>query len=180
MGTASALHLGSARRLAALAAIGVCALVATTGPASAGGTASPAHKQAGKTDDAALLLGDRVLRLQERRRHRCPAPAAEARGRRAARDHRERLQRDAQEPLQEDHGDEPHGLRFTSAKPEPSCDGQSAVGGNQLLLFRTPAGSGTVVVGGSGRYLGATGKATATQIGKSNNSDVVVTVQLAK
>ena len=69
---------------------------------------------------------------------------------------------------------------FTSAKPEPSCDGQSAVGGNQLLLFHTPAGSGTVVVGGSGRYLGATGKATATQIGNTNNSDVVVTVQLAK
>ena len=86
MGTASALHLGSARRLAALAAIGVCALVATTGPASAGGTASPAHKQAGKTVTLRFYSVIASLRLQERRmapsprtRRRSPRPAGSSR-----------------------------------------------------------------------------------------------------
>ena len=153
MGTASALHLGSARRLAALAAIGVCALVATTGPASAGGTASPAHKQAGKTDDDALLLGDRVLRLQERGRHRCPAPAAEARGGRAARDHRERLHRDAQEPLQEDRGDEPHGLRLqpppSPSRPATARARSAAISCCSSAPRRAAARSSSAAVGGT-------------------------------
>lgn len=180
MGTASALHLGSARRLAALVAIGVCALVATTGPASAGGTASPAHKQAGKTETLHFysVIASLVYRNADGTVAPHPPQKPEAGG-------QLEIIENAYTGTHKSHSKKVVATShtvcvFTSAKPEPSCDGQSAVGGNQLLLFHTPAGSGTVVVGGSGRYLGATGKATATQIGKSNNSDVVVTVQLAK
>jgi hypothetical protein len=180
MGTASALHLGSARRLAALAAIAVCALVATTGPASAGGTASPAHEQAGKTETLRFysVIASFVYRNADGTVAPHPPQKPEAGG-------QLEIIENAYSGTHKSHSKKimatTHTLCvFASAKPEPSCDGQSAVGGNQLLLFHTPAGSGTVVVGGSGRYLGATGKATATQIGKSNNSDVVVTVQLAK
>ena len=180
MGTASALHLGSARRLAALAAIGVCALVATTGPASAGGTASPAHKQAGKTVTMRFysVIASFVYRNADGTVAPHPPQKPEAGG-------QLEIIENAYTGTHKSHSKKIMATThtvcvFSSAKPEPSCDGQSAVGGNQLLLFRTPAGSGTVVVGGSGRYLGATGKATATQIGTTNNSDVVVTVQLAK
>jgi hypothetical protein len=67
---------------------------------------------------------------------------------------------------------------FESVKGAPTCDGQSAVGGNQLLLFHTPAGSAPAVSGGTGRYAGATGTVAMTEIGDTNNSDVVVTVHL--
>ena len=69
---------------------------------------------------------------------------------------------------------------FKTAKGEPTCDGQGAIGGNQMLLFRTPSGGDTVVVGGTGRFLGATGKVTSTQVGDTNNSDLVIVVQLSK
>jgi hypothetical protein len=65
----------------------------------------------------------------------------------------------------------------------PTCDGQAAIGGNQLLLFHTPGGGQggpTVVSGGTGRYAGATGTVDMTEITGTNDSDIVVTVQLAK
>jgi hypothetical protein len=53
------------------------------------------------------------------------------------------------------------------------------VGGNQLLLFHSPRGGGsTKVVGGTGRYQGATGSLKSTTVGKTNNSDIVITVHL--
>ena len=42
----------------------------------------------------------------------------------------------------------------------------------------SPPGGDTSVVGGTGRYAGATGTAEATQVGKTNNSDIVITVHL--
>jgi hypothetical protein len=65
----------------------------------------------------------------------------------------------------------------------PTCDGQAAIGGNQLLLFHTPGGGQggeTVVSGGTGRYAGATGTVEMTEITGTNDSDIVVTLQLAK
>ena len=180
MGMASALHLGSARRPVALAAIGVCALVATTASASADGAASPAHKHAGKTVTMRYysVIASFIYRNADGTVAAHPPQKPEAGG-------QLEIIENAYTGTHKSHSKKivatSHTICvFTSAKPEPSCDGQSAVGGNQLLLFHTPAGSGTVVVGGSGRYLGATGKATATQIGSTNNSDIVVTVQLAK
>jgi hypothetical protein len=180
MGTASALHSGSARRRIALAAIGVCALAATTGPASAGGTASPAHEQAGKT--LTFRLYSEIASLVYRNADGTVAPHPpqnpEAGG-------QLEIIENGYNGTHKSHSKKivatSHTICvFKSAKGEPTCDGQAAIGGNQLLLFHTPAGSGTAVVGGSGRYLGATGEATAAQIGKTNNSDLVITVQLAK
>jgi hypothetical protein len=65
----------------------------------------------------------------------------------------------------------------------PTCDGQAAIGGDQLLLFHTPGGGqggATVVGGGTGRYAGATGTVDMSEIKGTNDSDVIVTVELAK
>jgi hypothetical protein len=67
---------------------------------------------------------------------------------------------------------------FKAAKGAPTCDGQSALGGNQLLLFHTPSGGASVVSGGTGRFAAATGTVAATQIGNTNNSDLVIVVHL--
>ena len=55
-----------------------------------------------------------------------------------------------------------------------------AIGGTQLLIFRTEPGSDPVLIGGTGRYAGATGGVKMTEIPNTNNSDVVVTVNLKK
>jgi hypothetical protein len=180
MGMASAPLVGSPRRLAALAAIGACALAGTTAPALAGGTASPAHKQAGKTMTVRIysVIASLVYRNADGTVATHPPQKPEAGG-------QLEIIENGYSGTHKSHSKKivatSHTVCvFKSAKGEPTCDGQSAIGGNQLLLFHSPAGSGTTVVGGSGRYLGATGKATATQIGNTNNSDVVITVQLAK
>lgn len=67
---------------------------------------------------------------------------------------------------------------FKSANGAPVCDGQAAVGGNQLLLFRTPAGGDTIVSGGTGRFAGASGTVASTQIGDTDDSDLVIVVRL--
>jgi len=180
MGTASHLHIGSPRRLAAFAAIGVCALAAASAPALARGTTSPAHRQAGKivTMHFYSVVASFVYMNADGTVAAHPPQKPEAGG-------QLEILENAYTGTHKSHSKKivatTHTVCvFKSAKPEPTCDGQSAIGGNQLLLFHTPAGSGTTVVGGTGRYLGATGKATATEVGNHNNSDVVVTVQLAK
>jgi hypothetical protein len=180
MGTAFQPRFGSARRLAALAAIGGCALAATTGPAFAGGTTSPAHKQAGKVVTMRFysVVTSLVYRNPDGSVAAHPPQKPEAGG-------RLEILENAYNGTHKSHSKKivatTHTVCvFTSAKPEPTCDGQSAIGGNQMLLFHTPAGSGTTIVGGTGRYLGATGNAKATEVGNHDNSDVVVTVRLPK
>ena len=70
-----------------------------------------------------------------------------------------------------------HTICTFQAKGGPICDGQAAVGGNQLLLFRTTDATGTRIVGGTGRYAGATGKA---EFSESNEANVVLTINLKK
>lgn len=67
---------------------------------------------------------------------------------------------------------------FKTAKAAPTCEGVAALGGNQLVTFHTASGGDPVVTGGTGRYAGATGGATLTQIGDTNNSDLVITLKL--
>jgi hypothetical protein len=65
----------------------------------------------------------------------------------------------------------------------PTCNGQAAMGGNQLLLFHTPgggAGGDTVVSGGTGRFAGATGAVAMTEIAGTDDSDIALTVHLAR
>jgi hypothetical protein len=62
-----------------------------------------------------------------------------------------------------------------------TCDGQIAIGGSMLLAENVPltfSGSPTVVVrltGGTGKFRGAHGHVTSTDIGNTNNSDVTIT-----
>ena len=62
---------------------------------------------------------------------------------------------------------------FTAASPEPDCVSHVALGGS-LLVFQ---GSPAKVVGGAGRYLGATGRVLSNKtVGDSNDSDVVAKI----
>ena len=93
-------RIRAARGLVALAAIGVCALAASAGPAAADGTAKSAHRAGGKTItlsyyvETVAFVYRRADGTVRRSRRRLPP-------RRPARDHRARLQGHAQEPRQE-------------------------------------------------------------------------------
>jgi hypothetical protein len=62
------------------------------------------------------------------------------------------------------------------------CDGQAAVGGNQMVFVRTAVdasgGGDTLIRGGTGRYAGATGTENSSAAGGANNTDVVMVVHL--
>ncbi|WP_028068108.1 hypothetical protein [Solirubrobacter soli] len=61
---------------------------------------------------------------------------------------------------------------FTSA-PEPDCIAHVAIGGS-LLIFR-----GNTLIGGSGKYLDATGKVVSNEtVGDSNDSDIVAKIKV--
>jgi hypothetical protein len=65
--------------------------------------------------------------------------------------------------------------QFTAASPEPDCTSHVALGGSLLVFHGNPA----TVIGGAGRYLGATGRVISNKtIGDSNDSDVVVRITL--
>ena len=68
---------------------------------------------------------------------------------------------------------------FTSAKGAPTCEGVVA-NGSQLMIFHTASGSDPELIGGTGRFAGATGGVKSTEIPDTNNSDVVITVNLKK
>jgi hypothetical protein len=71
-----------------------------------------------------------------------------------------------------------HTICIFQAHGGPVCDGQSAVGGDQMLLFHTDDATGTRVTGGTGRYAHARGKVAMSEIGNTNDSDIVLTLQL--
>jgi hypothetical protein len=71
-----------------------------------------------------------------------------------------------------------HTICVFQAHGAPICDGQGAVGGNQMLFFHTDA-AGTRVTGGTGRYANATGTVAMREIGETNDSDVVMTLHLS-
>jgi hypothetical protein len=178
MGTALAPRGGSVRRVAALGAIALCVSAATTGPALAGGAARPLRSHAGTTVKFRFysVIATFVYRRAD------GTVAAQPPRTPAAGDQLE-ITENGYNGTHLNHSKKvvstSHTVcRFTSAKPEPTCDGEGAVGGNQLLLFHSPRGGGTKVVGGTGRYQGATGSVKATTVGKTNNSDIVITVHL--
>jgi hypothetical protein len=63
--------------------------------------------------------------------------------------------------------------QFTAASPEPDCVSHVAIGGSLLVFTGDPA----KLIGGAGRYLGATGRVISNKtIGGSNDSDVVAKI----
>lgn len=64
---------------------------------------------------------------------------------------------------------------FTAASPEPDCVSHVAIGGSLLIFEGSPA----KLIGGAGRYLGATGRVVSNKtVGDSNDSDVVARITL--
>jgi hypothetical protein len=64
---------------------------------------------------------------------------------------------------------------FTAASPEPDCTSHVALGGSLLVFHGDPA----VVIGGAGKYLGASGRVISNKtVGDSNDSDVVAKITL--
>ena len=159
-------------------AIGLIAVAATTGSAVAGATAKPARGAAGKT--VTLRLYSAVQSFTYTRAD--GTVVAQPPQTPAAGDQFEIVELGYKGTFKK------HAKKFSAsahtvcvfktATSPPACTGQAAVSGAQMLLFRTPAGGDTVVVGGTGRYAGATGTVTMTEIPKTNDSDVVITVQL--
>ena len=162
------------RRLAALAAIGVCALAAGAGPAAA----DPARAHAGAT--ITLHFYSVVQSLVHTTAAGTVVPMSQGI---AAGDRLEitelgytgTFKKHARQWSTTSHTI----CVFPSAKGEPACDGQGTVGGNQMVLFHTAPGGGTTVSGGTGRYAGATGSVTSKDAG-NDNSDITVVVHLAK
>ena len=177
MGTALAPRGGSVRRVAALGAIALCASAAAAGPAPAGGTARPQHSHAGATVKFRFysVIATFVYRRADGTVAAQPprTPAAGDRLEITENGYNGTHLKHSKKVVSTSHTV----CLFKSAKAGPTCDGQGAVGGNQLLLFHSPGG-GTKVVGGTGRFQGATGSVKATTVGKTNNSDIVITVHL--
>ncbi len=180
MSTAFTHRNRSARRLAGLAAVALCAIAAAATPALAHPAAKPAKGHSGST--VTMRWYSVVVSFVYTRADGTVA------------------QRPPQSPAAGDKMDilelaykgthASHAKRFSAsshttcvfedAGSPPVCEGQSAVGRNELLLFHTPSDGAPVVVGGTGRYFGATGGATMKQIGDTNNSDIVITIHLEK
>jgi hypothetical protein len=177
--TPFARRIRTARRLAGLGLVGLAALAATTSPALAGGSARPSGHRTGKT--ITLRYYSVVVSLVHTRAdgtvvqgspHAPPAVGDQL-------EVTELAYKGTHQSHAKKWSSTSHTICvFKTAKGAPTCDGQAAVGGNQMLLFHTPAGSDPIVSGGTGRYAGATGEVTATQVRDTNNSDIVVVVHL--
>jgi hypothetical protein len=64
---------------------------------------------------------------------------------------------------------------FVAASPEPDCVSHVAIGGSMLIFQGDPG----TVIGGTGRFLGATGRIVSSKtVGNTNDSDIVARVTL--
>jgi hypothetical protein len=179
MRTASTHHIGSARRLAALGAIGLCVLAAAASPA----LADPAR--AGRTGAGTTITMRWYSVVVSFVYTRADGTVAQQPPQSPAAGDQMDILELAYKGTHASHARKWSASShttclFKTAGAAPVCEGQSAVGGNQLLLFHTPSDGDPAVSGGTGRFLGATGGAKLTQIGDTNNSDIVVTVHLKK
>jgi hypothetical protein len=178
--TRIAFRIPAVRRLAGLGLVSLAALAAAASPALAGASAKPAGRQSGKTIVLHYysVVTSLVYTGPDGTVAPRPPPKPEAGG-------QLEIFELAYKGTHQSHSKRfvatSHTICiFKTAKGAPTCDGQTAVGGNQMVLFHTPSDGAPAVSGGTGRYAGATGGATMKQVGGGNDSDVVVTVQLRK
>jgi hypothetical protein len=173
-------RIRAARLLAVVAVVGACALAAAAAPAGAHGSARSAHGAAGKT--ITLRYYSEVVGFVYRR---ADGTVAQQPSQNPAAGDQLEVTELAYKGTHKSHAKKPSASTYTvcvfkAAKGEPACEGAAALGGSQLLIFHTAPGSDPVIVGGTGRYMGATGGAAMTEIANSNNSDIVITVNLRK
>ena len=168
-----------ARTLATMAAIGVCALAAAAGTATADGPAKSSHRAAGKT--ITLRYYVETVNFVYRRADGTVAPQPPANA--AAGDQLE-ITEVGYKGTHKSHAKKSTAVSYTvchfkSAKGAPTCEGSVATG-NELMVFRTEAGADPELIGGTGRFTGATGTVKSTEVPNTNNSDVVITATLKK
>jgi hypothetical protein len=173
-------RIRAARGLIALAAIAICALAAAAGPAAADGTAKSAHRAAGKTITLRYYVETIGFVYRRADGSVLPQPPATA----AVGDQLE-ITELGYKGTHKSHAKKWSTSSYTvchfkSAKGAPTCEGVLAIGGNQVLIFRTEPEGDPAVIGGTGRYVGATGGVKSTEIPDTNNSDAVLTVNLKK
>jgi hypothetical protein len=175
----------TARRLAGVGALAVAALAAAAVPALARGSAKPSQRHAGKTvvfrfysvtaSFTYTTAAGKVLAQPPK------TPAAGDRLDITDLDYKGDHTHHAKRWTVSDHTQCVFGATPGDA---PTCYGQAAIGDGELLLFTTPGGPGgggkTVVSGGTGRFAGATGTVEMSEIGDTNNADIVVTAHLAR
>jgi hypothetical protein len=170
----------SGRRLVGVAALALAAVAAAAVPALAGGAAKPAHRHGGKTIVMHFYSVTTSFVYTTAAGKVLPQPPAKpSPGDRLELtdvDYKGNHARHAKRWSVTDHTL----CIFGADAGPPTCDGQAAMGGNQLLLFHTPAAGDTVVSGGTGRFAGATGAVAMTEIAGTNDADIVLTVHLAK
>ena len=175
----SAPRIRAARTLAVMAAIGACAVAAAAGPAAADGTAKSSHRAAGKT--ITLRYYVETVAFVYRRADGTVAPQPPANP--APGDQLE-ITELGYKGTHKNHAKKSTASAYTvchfkSAKGAPTCEGVVATG-NELMIFRTEAGGDPELIGGTGRFAGATGVVKMTEVPNTNNSDVVITVNLKK
>jgi hypothetical protein len=180
MNTRLASRIRAARLFPAVCAIALCALAATAGPAAAGTSGKAAHGATGKTLTLHYYVETIAFVYRRADGSTTPQPPATA----AVGDQLE-ITELGYKGTHSSHAKKPSTSAYTvchfkSAKGAPTCEGVLAIGGSQLLIFRTESGGDPAIIGGTGRYAGATGGVKMTEIPNSNNSDVVVTVNLKK
>jgi hypothetical protein len=173
-------RIRSARRLAVLGASGLCALAAVASPSAAGGPAKSAHAAAGKTITLRYYVETAAFVYRRADGTTIAQPPATA----APGDQLE-ITELGYKGTHKSHAKKSSASSYTvchfkSAKGAPTCEGVLAIGGSQLMIFRTESGGDPVLIGGTGRFAGATGGVKMTEVPNSNNSDVVVTVNLKK
>jgi hypothetical protein len=173
-------RISNAGRLAGVAVIGVCALTAGAVPAAADGTAKPARGAAGKT--LVLHYYSETVSFVYRKADGTVLPQPPQTP--AVGDQME-ITELGYKGTTKKHAKKWSVSSYTvcvfhSAKGAPTCEGVAALGGNQLLTFHTaPESDHPQVVGGTGRYAGATGSVDMTSTTDSS-SDLVITVNLKK
>ena len=173
-------RIRAARGLVALAAIAICALAATAGTAAAGGTAKSAHGTTGKT-----LTWHYYVETVNFLYRRADGSVAQQPPATAAPGDQLEITELGYKGTHANHAKKWSASSYTvchfkSAKGAPTCEGVLAAGGSQLRIFRTESGGDPSIIGGTGRYAGATGGVKMTEVPNTNNSDVVVTVNLKK
>lgn len=172
-------RIRAACRLFVMAAIGVCALATAAGPAAADGTAKSAHRAAGKTITLHYYVETVGFVYRRADGTVLPQPPATS----GVGDQLE-ITELAYKGTHKSHAKKWSASSYTvchfkSAKSEPTCEGVVAIG-SQLMIFHTAPRSDPELIGGTGRFAGATGGVTMTEIPNTNNSDVVMTVNLKK
>lgn len=178
MSERSAHRMRPARRLAGLGLIALASLAAATSPALAGASGHSAQRGKGKT----IVLHVYSVGVNFTY-HKADGTAVQPPPQSAGVGDQFEVTEVGYTGNHVKHSKKPSTSAYTicvfkTAKAAPTCEGVAALGGNQLVTFHTASGGDPVVTGGTGRYAGATGGAKMTQIGDTNNTDLVITINL--